>query len=476
MKDIKLRLENTLSRRIEEFTPISAKEVKMYTCGPTVYGRAHIGNLRAYVHADIVKRTLEFIGYKVKHVMNITDVGHLTSDADEGEDKLQQSAKKENTTAWKISKRYTKTFLSDLKRINVILPNILAKATDNIPEQIELIKKLEGKRFTYITDDGVYFDTSKLSDYGKLALLDIKGLSEGKRITMGGKRNKTDFALWKLSKPNEKRDMEWKSPWGIGFPGWHIECSAMSMKYLGDQFDIHTGGIDHIPVHHTNEIAQSESATGKKPFVKFWLHSEFLISKSGEKMSKSLGNIIDLDTLQELGVEPMAFRYFCLNASYKSKLQLGDDSLKGAQTGYDNLKSVVSEIRREVKVRNKIKLGELGNLYLNKFTNAVADNLNTPKGLSVLWGMLKDIKLPKNEKYYLAIKFDKVLGLELAKSNKLKKVKIPTEILALVREREKYRKEKDWGRADFIRLKIIDKGYEPLDTPSGTGVKKVTNF
>lgn len=472
-RGIKLRLENTLSRRMEEFTPISANEVKLYTCGPTVYERAHIGNLRAYIHSDTVKRTLEFMGYRVNHVMNITDVGHLTSDADEGEDKLQQSAKKEKTTAWEISKKYTATFLDDLRRINVIPPDILAKATDNIQEQIDLVRKLEEKGFTYVTDDGIYFDTSRLSDYGQLAKLDVKGLFEGKRVAMGKKRNKTDFALWKFSKPDEKRDMEWGSPWGIGFPGWHIECSAMSMKYLGDQFDIHTGGIDHIPVHHTNEIAQSEAATGKKPFVKYWLHSEFLLAKSGEKMSKSLGNIVDLDTLQELGVEPLAFRYFCLGASYRSKLQLGEASLKGAQAGYNALRATIAETRKDIIIpEDQVELRDLGNQYLHNFTTVIADNLNTPRALAVLWTMLKDNNFPNKEKYYLALKFDKVFGLGLNNPSQPSETAIPGEISALIIERDKSRQDKDWKQADLLRTRIIDAGYELLDTPAGTVVKK----
>ena len=292
-----LKLYNTLTRKKEVFKPIRKGEVGMYTCGPTVYWYQHIGNLRTYIFSDILKRVLIYNGYKVKQVMNVTDVGHLTSDSDEGEDKIEKAAKKEGKKAQDIADFYLKIFKEDFKKLNISEPDIWCRATKHIKEQIELIKKLEKKGFTYKTSDGVYFDTSKLKDYSKLARLKIENLQAGKRVAIGEKKNKTDFALWKFSKQPGKRQQEWKSPWGIGFPGWHIECSAMSSKYLGKQFDIHTGGEDHIPVHHTNEIAQSEAAFGKKPWVKFWIHGAYL-TFSGEKMSKSKGAIATISDLE----------------------------------------------------------------------------------------------------------------------------------------------------------------------------------
>lgn len=466
-----LRLANTLSREVEEFNPISYKEVGLYTCGPTVYGRAHIGNLRAYIHGDVVKRSLQFLGYKVKHVMNITDVGHLKSDADEGADKVQESARREHTTAWVISQRYTDIFLKDVAKLNIMPPDVVCKATDHIPEQIELVKKLETNGYTYITSDGVYYDTSKFPDYEKLAKLDIKGLRAGKRIDMGEKRNKTDFALWKFTKPDEKRDMEWDSPWGKGFPGWHLECSAMSMKYLGDQFDIHTGGIDHIPIHHTNEIAQSEGATGKKPFVRYWLHSEFLLTKKGEKMSKSLGNIVDLDTLQELGVEPLAFRYFCLGGSYGTPLRLGEESLKGAQISYSILKETVLSLGEKPEEYISADLSDKAKAYASEFVTSISDNLNTPKALATLWALLKDKDLSNKEKYLLAINFDRVLGLGLKDLQSLNE-EIPQSLKDLASQRDEARKSKDWQGADRLRVEIENAGYQVFDTKEGPLVKK----
>jgi len=316
-----LKFYNTLTRKLEDFNPLNPPNVGLYTCGPTVYMYAHIGNLRTYIFEDILKRVLLANNYKVNHVMNITDVGHLTSDADTGDDKLEKEAIKENKNAWEIAAFYTAAFQKDLEELNIIPPDIWCKATDHINEQIELVKKLESKGFTYRTDDGIYFDTSKVADYGKLAGLDIEGLRAGIRVEMvAGKKNPTDFALWKFSPTNVKRQMEWDSPWGKGFPGWHIECAAMSMKYLGETFDIHCGGIDHIPVHHTNEIAEAESATGK-PFVKYWLHGEFLELKEG-RMGKSEGNAILVSTLKEKGFDPLSYRYLVLNTHYRKRWNL----------------------------------------------------------------------------------------------------------------------------------------------------------
>ncbi|HEB47178.1 MAG TPA: cysteine--tRNA ligase, partial [Candidatus Pacearchaeota archaeon] len=324
-----LKLYNTLSRKKEIFRPLENKKVGIYSCGPTVYSYQHIGNLRSYVFPDILKKILNLQGYKVRHVINVTDVGHLTSDADTGEDKIERAAKREGKTAKEISEYYLRIFQEDLKKLNISEPDLWPKATQHIKEQIELIKKLEKKKFTYKTSDGIYFDTSKLKDYGKLAKLNLGGLEAGKRIAIGGKKNKTDFALWKFSEKPGLRQQEWKSPWGIGFPGWHIECSAMSMKHLGKIFDVHTGGEDHIPLHHTNEIAQSEAATGR-PFVRYWLHGAFLIFK-GEKVSKSTGGLYTLSELEEKKFSALDLKYFFLSAHYRKPLSFTLENLNYAK-------------------------------------------------------------------------------------------------------------------------------------------------
>lgn len=467
----KIRFRNTLGRKVETFTPINEGEVKMYTCGPTVYGRAHIGNMRAYIFADVARRVLEYAGYNVKQVMNITDVGHLTSDADEGEDKLQKSAREQKSTAWEISKRYTAQFLEDAFKLNIQPVHILCRATDYIQEQIELIKKLEQKGFTYLTSDGVYYDTSKFPSYGDLARLDIEGLQPGARIKMGGKRNKTDFALWKFSKPKEKRDMEWNSPWGKGFPGWHIECSAMSMKYLGETIDIHTGGIDHIPIHHTNEIAQSEGATGKK-FVNYWLHSDFLVMSDQEKMSKSLGNVVNLGTLEEKGVEPLAYRYLCLGAHYRKRFLFGEEILRNASNSFERLKGKVLELKGDAR---DISFGEIGSRtgkkYLNRFRSSIFNDLNTPQALATMWEMLGDDKINNSDKYGLLLDFDRVFGLDLDKVQ-AERLETDNRTQQLLEERELARKEKNWKGADKIREEISNLGFVIEDTPKGPRLKR----
>lgn len=454
----KIRLFNTLGRKLDDFVPINAGKVGIYTCGPTVYGRAHIGNLKTYIFADLLRRMFEYAGFKVKQVMNITDVGHLTSDADEGEDKLQKAARENKQISWEISRKWTKYFFEDTKKLNIKIPNIICKATDHIPEQIKLIQKLEEKGYTYKTSDGIYFDTSKFSSYGDFAKLDMEGLQAGKRIDLGEKKNKTDFALWKFSKPNEKRDLEWDSPWGVGFPGWHIECSAMSMKYLGEHFDIHTGGIDHIPIHHTNEIAQSECATGHK-FVNYWLHSEFLVMNENEKMSKSLGNVLNLDSLKEKGITPLDYRYFCLNTHYRKQLSLSKEALDSAKTAHENLVRKFNEFKSEY---NGETLDENNNKYIEKFKKAIYNDLNIPQSLGIMWNMIKDPTIDSGTKYLILKNFDRVLGLDLEKS-KVEIVSIPDEIQKLIDERQKARDNKDWAKADELRNKIKSMGYEVKD-------------
>ncbi len=451
-----LKLYNTLTRKKETFKPIKKDFVGMYSCGPTVYWYQHIGNLKAYIFADILKRTLESDGYKVRHVINITDVGHLTSDADEGEDKMEKAAAREGRTAQDIAKFYFDLFKIDLRKLNIIEPEIWCKATEHIKEQIALIKRLEEKGFTYKTSDGIYFDTSKFKNYGKLARLDIKGLKAGKRIDMKEKKNKTDFALWKFSEKKGKRQQEWNSPWGIGFPGWHIECSAMSMKYLGESFDIHTGGVDHIPIHHTNEIAQSESATGKK-FVNYWMHENFLTFR-GEKVSKSKGGLYTLPELEEKGFEPLVYRYFILTGSYRKPLDFSLEILKNSQIAYQRLKNIISELKDD---------GEVNDKYLKEFRESMDDDLNTPEALAVLWKLVRD----KDAKGKLGTvrEIDGVLGLKLEEKEE---IEIPKEIKKLIKEREEARKKKNWQEADNLRNRIKKEGYVIDDTEEGVKVRK----
>lgn len=445
-----VKLYNTLTRKKENFKPMKRKEVGFYSCGPTVYWYAHIGNLRKYIFDDILKRVLEYNNYKVNHVMNITDVGHLTSDADEGEDKLEKAARKEKKTAKQIADFYTKAFKKDIKALNIIKPNIWAKATDHIKEQIDIVKELEKKGYTYRIEDGIYFDTSKIKDYGKLAGKKERKLKAGARVKLAkGKKNITDFALWKFS--DKKRQMEWNSPWGIGFPGWHTECVVMGMKYLGIPFDIHTGGIEHIPIHHTNEIAQAEAAYDKD-FVKYWLHAEHLILKKG-KMAKSEGNIILIDDIIKKGINPLAFRYLCLTTHYRSKLTFSWDSLKASQNALDNLYKKSLELNSNTDKNAK-----------KEFIKYINDDLDTPKALALIWKLIKEEKINKE----LLLDFDKVLGLNL---NKVKKQPIPKEIKDLAKKREKYRKEKDFKKADRLRKEIEKKGYILEDTEKGPKIK-----
>ncbi len=468
-----LTLFNTLTRKREQFIPLDKKEIRLYTCGPTVYNYAHLGNHRAYLFDDLLKRTLLFNGYKVKHVMNITDVGHLTSDADTGEDKMLKGAKRENKTVWEVAEFYIGAFKRDLVKLNVLKPSILCRATDHITEQIELIKKLEKKGFTYVAGGNVYFDTSKLKDYGKLAQLDLKVEKEGKvqaRVEKDeNKKNPYDFVLWFTKSRFQEQEMKWASPWGKeGYPGWHIECSAMSMKYLGEQFDIHCGGIDHIPVHHTNEIAQSEAATGKKPWVKYWLHNEFLVLGGNEKMAKSGENFLTLSLVERKGYPALVYRYFCLGTHYRKPLMFSYKALDGAKNSYRRLTKKVLELKKEKTAGKEDK--NIADNYLNTFTAQINDDLNTPQALATLWEMLEDSKLSGKAKYKLLLKFDEVLGLGLAQ---VKEEKIPMEIINLAEERELARKNKDWKKSDELREKIKSLGYVVGDTKEGYVVSKV---
>jgi cysteinyl-tRNA synthetase len=453
-----LKLFNTLGRKMQTFIPINEGHVGIYTCGPTVYWYQHIGNLRSYIFADILKRVLLYHEFKVKHVMNVTDVGHLTSDADSGEDKIEKAALKEGKKAEDIANFYLKVFKEDLLKLNIIEPNIWSKATEHIKEQIDLIKILEEKGYSYKTEDGIYYDTSKFKDYGKLALLNVDGLEAGKRIEIGNKKNKTDFALWKFSTEPGKRQQEWESPWGTGFPGWHIECSAMSSKYLGKQFDIHTGGEDHIPIHHTNEIAQSEAALGKKPWVKFWLHGAFLTSK-GEKISKSKGGLYTISELEELKYNPLDFRYFCLTAHYKTQLDFSLENLDNAKNSLSRLKNIIENLKDDGKINKK---------YLAGFESAINDDLDMPKALAILWKLLRD----KNAsgKINTIKEMDKVFGLDLLKKDD---ISIPRDIQELINQREEARKNKDFKKSDEFRDKINKLGWKVDDSKDGMKVSKI---
>ena len=460
-----IKLYNTLTRKKETFKPIKSSQVSMYTCGPTVYWFQHIGNLRTYIFSDLLKRTLLYNNYKVKHVMNVTDVGHLTSDSDTGEDKIEKAAKKEGKSAKEIADFYLKVFKEDLKKLNILPPTIWSKATAHIKEQISLIKKLGKKSYTYKTSDGIYFNTSKFKSYGKLANINISGLKEGKRISIGEKKNKTDFALWKFSPSNKKRQQEWDSPWGVGFPGWHIECSAMSMKYLGSHFDIHTGGEDHIPIHHTNEIAQSEAATGKK-FVNYWLHASFLLNK-GEKVSKSKGGLYTISELEKLGYSPLHFRYLSLMTHYRKPLNFSLENLDAAKTAYERLKRKIIEINSAHH-----KGSDQTKKYEAQFTNAVNDDLNAPKALKVLWNTIDDFNFAPKKKLALLKKFDSVLALGI-KDMRESKIKIPEEIKKLLESRERFRKNKMWEEADIVRARIKENGFLVEDTPKGPKLSKI---
>ncbi|MFA6105297.1 MAG: cysteine--tRNA ligase [Patescibacteria group bacterium] len=459
-----IRFYNTLNRKIEDFKPIK-KTIGLYTCGPTVHNYAHLGNLRAFIFEDVLKRVLLYSGQKVKHIMNITDVGHLVGDTDTGEDKMEKGAAREGKTAWDIAEFYTKAFFNDLNELNILSATKYPKATDHIEEQIALIKKLEKKGFTYKTSDGIYFDTSKLKDYGKMALLAGQKLEAGARVDMGEKKNPTDFALWKFSPKNTERQMEWGSPWGIGFPGWHIECSAMAAKYLGQPFDIHCGGVDHIQIHHTNEIAQSEAAEGKQ-LANYWLHSEFLVLGK-DKMAKSGSNFITISALKEKGINPLAYRYFVLQTHYRKQLAFSFEALQAAETGLKNLYQTAAKIKRNSSVIKEEKI-------IEEVENEFYNDLNLPAALGLIWEALKSLKI----NYKTLLKFDEVLGLDIDENvkkieNSNKVQAIPEEIKNLVLKRDEARRNKNWQDSDILRDKLEDLGYQVEDSKDGTKVRKL---
>ncbi len=459
-----LYLYNTLSRKKEIFTPLFPDYTGLYTCGPTVYNYAHIGNLRTYIFEDILKRVLVYNGFRVRHVMNITDVGHLTGDRDMGEDKLEKGAAREGRSAWDIAGFYTKAFQADMKHLNLADPDIWCKATDTIAEQIALVKILEEKGFTYRTSDGIYFDTARFPDYAKLSHQNLDALQEGARVEKNPeKRNPTDFALWKFSSEGEQRQMEWDSPWGTGFPGWHIECSAMSMMYLGDHLDIHCGGTDHINVHHTNEIAQSEAATGK-PFFRFWMHGAFLNIAGGKKMAKSAGNFLTVQsTLIDRGIDPLAYRFASFLTHYRNPMEYTDESIQAAFNGLKHLQNQVRSIRRECENPAEAPNAD----FRKKFLEVLNDDLNMPQAMAVVQEMLKSEMTPA-EKLATALDFDRVLGLQLDQIEAEESV--PAEILQMVEARKQARTEKNWAESDRLRDEIAAKGYVVQDSKDGMKV------
>ena len=482
---MELTLYNTLTRRKEVFRPLVPGQVGIYTCGPTVYADAHIGNLRSYVFPDVLRRTLQCLGYRVTQVVNITDVGHLTSDADTGEDKLERAAATQGRSAWELAQIYEKRFLIDLQRLGITLPDVLPRATEHIPEQIALIQRLEQQGFAYRTADGIYFDTERFPTYGALALLDRAGLQEGHRVAMGHKRHKTDFALWKFSPPEARRQMEWDSPWGRGFPGWHIECSAMSMKVLGETFDIHTGGKDHIPVHHTNEIAQSEAATGK-PFVRYWLHGEFLVLGEDTRMGKSAGNFLRLQEVVERGVEPLAYRYLVLNSHYRKFLHFSWEALHAADTALMGLRRLVQGLAQELGGPDAAPPVPLPGAAQTPpqtppqtplqaaLLADLCDDLNTPKALATLWTALKQNDLSPQDKWAGACYAEGLLHLGLFDTERLAQAQpqAPPEVLALAEQRWQARLAKNWAESDRLRDLIQAQGYEVKDGKDSYQVQK----
>lgn len=526
----KLFLYNTLTRKKEEFKPIKKGKVGLYTCGPTVYNYAHIGNLRTYIFEDILKRVLIYNGYDVKHVMNITDVGHLTGDMDMGEDKMEKGARnaiyfkcpkcgewsltgkqlpkwmfneladagieamhprchkcqessflkrgiiKHGTefnkkSIWEIAEFYTKSFQEDIKKLNILDPDEWPKATDYIEQQIDLIKKLEEKGYTYKTSDGIYFDTSKFKDYTKLSHLKLDELKEGARVEKNDeKKNATDFVLWKFSPKNSKRQMEWESPWGVGFPGWHIECSAMSAELLKDQLDIHCGGIDHINIHHTNEIAQSEAATGKK-FFNFWIHGAFLNIAGGKRMAKSKNNFLTIDNaFVKKGINPLAYRFAALQIHYRKPMEYSKDSIRNAEKGLQHLYNQVQDLG-SYNQNSGVQVYKMGNIDLKfkeNFFNAINNDLNIPQALAVVQEVLK-FDLSKEDKLATILDFDKVLGLGL---DKLDEEKLSDDINDLKISREQAREEKNWEESDRLRDEIEKKGYTVEDSKDGMRVIK----
>ena len=449
--ELPVRFYDNYTRSLREFEPLSVGRVGLYTCGPTVYDFQHVGNFRTFLFEDVLKRALVWNGYAVHHVMNVTDVGHLVSDADEGEDKMERGSRRTGKSAWEIARLYTDAFLEDMARLNIEPPSVLCRATDHIAEQIAFIADIEKNGFAYRTSDGMYFDTARQPGYGYLARLDKAGLEAGKRVDVGEKRSPTDFALWKFSAPGEKRQMEWPSPWGTGFPGWHIECSAMAQKYLGDYFDIHCGGEDHIPVHHTNEIAQTEARAGTR-LANFWMHGYFLLSNDA-KMAKSAGEFLRVQALIDRGFDPLAFRYLCLTAHYRGQLNFTWDALAGAATALERMRQGVHGLPAGGRVIAALR---------DEFRMHVEDDLNMPRALAVAWKLLRgDVASPADCKATL-LDFDRVLGLGLAAWQPPQTL-VPESVQALAEQRRQARAARNWAEADRLRAALHAAGWEMED-------------
>lgn len=459
-----MKFYNTMTRQKQQFETLDgSNKVRIYSCGPTVYSFAHIGNMRTYVFMDLLRRSLKYEGFKVKGVMNITDVGHLLSDSDDGEDKMQKAANEQQKSPYEIAEFYSKVFFEDLKKLNIEKPELTPKATDHIIEMEEFVSQLVDKGYAYETSDGIYFDIAKANDYGKLSGTKLEEQQAGARVEVNSeKHHPADFAVWK--KAPKEHIMQWESPWGMGYPGWHIECSTMSKKYLGDEFDIHTGGVDHIPIHHENEIAQSEALSGKIP-ANFWMHGEFMLVDGG-KMSKSLGNTYTISQLEQMGYRAMDFRYFCLNAHYRKKLNFTFDGMDSAKVSYDRLCQALLKHKNSEQKTDESVIND----YKKQFEEAVSDDLNIPQALGILWTMLK---LPYSKDVYnLAVEFDKVFALSLdsIKENETQ-VEIPQEVIDLAEKMQVARQNKDYATADGLRNQIAQLGYNVVNTKDGYQLK-----
>jgi len=469
---VELKLMNSFGRQLEDFKPLVKGEVGLYCCGPTVYNYAHIGNMRAYTYEDVLRRTLEYAGYKVNHVMNVTDVGHLTGDGDDGEDKMIKSAREQGMTVWDIARHFTDAFFRDSERLNILRPGQVCRATEHIQDMIDMVKTLEDKGFTYVAGGNVYFDTSRFPEYGKMANLENQDLQHGARVAVDdNKKNYTDFVLWFTKSKFEDQAMTWDSPWGVGYPGWHIECSAMSCKYLGPHFDIHCGGVDHIPVHHTNEIAQSEAANGCK-WVNYWLHNEFILMKSG-KMSKSKGGFITLQDLVDKGYDPLDYRYFLLGGHYRSQLVFSWESLDASRSARESLMRKIDALRKEGAAGSADALTGEAAAVLAEFREHMAADLNTPRALADIWSLLKNKTLSASEKLTLIMDMDRILGLKLdALPEAEEEESLDAEIDALIQERQEARKNKNFARSDEIRDLLLSRGIQIIDSPDGPVWKK----
>jgi cysteinyl-tRNA synthetase len=483
-----LELYNTMGRELQPFRPLEEGKVKLYCCGPTVYDYAHIGNLRTYVFEDLLRRILERNGLEVTHVMNVTDVGHLTDDADEGEDKMLVGARKRGMSVWEIAEHFTRAFFADTAKLNILEPTIVCRATDHIDEMQSLIRELEERDLTYVADGNVYYRINAFDDYGKLALLDQQKLQAGARIAVDeGKENPHDFVLWFTKGKFEHQTMQWDSPWGRGYPGWHLECSAMSMRYLGDRIDIHCGGVDHVNVHHTNEIAQSEGAVGHE-WVNYWLHGEFLIIPSG-RMGKSKGNMVTLSTLEEEGFDPLDYRYFLLGAHYRTQLTFTLEALEAAKKARSSLREQIMRLAGEVSAEERVELlasvesratlsrisaddldSDEAREALRQIESAFRSDLNVTKALGFVRSLLREGTIPASDRLRVALDADRVFALELTAEVRGvdQGASLPAELEALVAEREQARTSRDFARADEIREKLRENGVVVEDNPGGT--------